>query len=366
MDVTVLLTPRQPGGHEKALFHWLRDAIDGEGLQARIVCIGSDMVAACKDAGLQQQLCAVDARRLDFGTLWRALQQAPRSRPLLLAPGVVHAQAWVLAVARALGHQVWCYVPMTHRASTMGYRWATARDWLLAPLLRSVHGWVTIDERQRTTLRDAWGIAAPVYLLRNRARVEAASDVRPTPDDRGRLRVAYVGRFDPWQKGLDWLADGIAADAPWAREHHFRFQGAGPAEARLRALAAAKGSAKVECHPYGPLQQALMQSDVLLLPSRYEGLPLVALEATALGWPVVASRQAGLDALLPATSCFEFGDHAGLARSLAALRNPSARALAVAHAQARLASLQQPALYAAELRALLRHWRGGDASGQTA
>jgi glycosyltransferase involved in cell wall biosynthesis len=362
-DVTVLLTPRPLGGHEKALFGWLRDAVENEGLKPAIVGVDDALAAACEQAGLQRHVVRLRGEaHLPLAPRDRArwaLARARHGRPLLLAPGALHAQAWLLAAALLRRHEVWSYVPMTYRASTMGWRHAQLRDTLLAPLLRRVRGWITIDDRQRAVLREAWGLSRPVHVLPNRARLEGAVAPGEAPAACGTpLRVAYVGRFEAWQKGLDWLADGIAANAPWAAGRHWQFQGSGPAAPRLQQLAAALGPQRVQVHAHAPLVQALARSDVLLLPSRFEGLPLVALEATALGRPVVATAEAGLDGLLPASSRFRFGDHAGLAAALASLATPAARAAAVAHAQARLPALEQNERYAANLRALVRQWRG--------
>ncbi len=369
-DLSVVLTPRALGGHEAALLGWLQDAQQREGLQPAIYGVDDALAAACAAAGLQRHLARQRGEALvPISTRSRArwaLARAPRGVPLLLAPGVLHAQAWLLAEALLQGHEVWVYVPMAYTAQHMGFRHARLRDRLLAPWLRRVHGWITIDDRQRAHLRHDWRISTPVHVLPNRVRLPEGPPLNPPAADGGALRVAVVGRFDPWQKGLDWLMAQITAGAPWARQCRWHFQGAGAAETALLELASAQGPQRVQVHAHAPLDGALAANDLLLLPSRYEGLPLVALEATHRGWPVLASREAGLGHLLPAGSQFSFGDAEGLARALAGLASPAARAAAVVHAQARLPQLLQTERYTQTLQALVHTWRGRAAQVRSA
>ena len=114
--------------------------------------------------------------------------------------------------------------------------------------------------------------------------------------------------------------------------------GSGPEHARLHALAAPLGD-RVEVLPAedrDALWERMATADLVVVPSRSEGLGMVALEALALGTPVLASRVGGLPevvvdpddgALVPP------GDAAALAGALAALgarprSRPTARAVA--------------------------------------
>jgi glycosyltransferase involved in cell wall biosynthesis len=334
VDVDVLLTPREPGGHEKALFTWLADAARHDGLNARLL-----LPPALQPLAAQHGLDgAVDAASpmVHRRDAWRALGSSPRRRPLLLAPGVLHAQAWLTAAAVLARRPVWLYVPMGYTAETMGYRWAAARDRALRPWLARVSGYITIDDTQAEQLRTCWGVTAPVHCVPNRVSLQGQSPPTPPRRGDGRLRVGYVGRFDLHQKGLDWLADALRHHPELADGFVWRFQGRGPGEQALQTLASALGPQRVEVAPFAPIEETLSRVDVLLLPSRYEGLPLVALEATARGWPVVASDRAGLGRLLPPCSIFPFGAPAALRAALASLATPSARRAAVVHARQRL------------------------------
>lgn len=332
-ELGVLLTPREIGGHEAALFAWLADAVREEQLRVRVFAPTAELHDEAARAGLPVRRAAV----------LQALRRWPAERPLLLAPGVLHAAAWLLAAAVALRKRVWVYVPMCFSAARMGYRWAELRDTALAPWLHGVERWITIDDLQARLLRDIWGVRNPVHELPNLHRLPMLAS--PLPERRlgPGLRIAYVGRFEPHAKGLDWLAATLARRPAWAAPHHFRFQGRGRGEWLLRELASALGPQQVSLHAHAPVDEALAAADALLLPSRYEGVPLVALEATQRGRPVVATLESGLARLLPAASMFAFGDERGLRLALESLQDPAARRQAVMHARH-----QQQVLWPAE------------------
>jgi glycosyltransferase involved in cell wall biosynthesis len=333
-EVCVMLTPRQLGGHEVALFGWLGDATRDLGLRPAIVAPTAALAAACTGAGLGGFLRGVPAGWPRLALVRGLLQEwlrAPAHRPVLLAPGVLHVDAWLLAAAVMLRRPLWVYVPMAYTATRMGFRFGRLRDRLITPWLRRVDRWIVIDERQATLLRESWQLSAPIHVLPNQARVAGAAPPLPAPLTEGRLRIAWVGSFEPWQKGLDWLATVLQSSA--AGTDHWRFQGRGAGDV-LHELSRVLGAQRVTVHAHAPLENALAVGDLLLLASRFEGVPLVALEAIARGWPVVATRGCGLDDLLPATSLYDFGDAAGLSRALDSLRTAAARQAAAEHSRA--------------------------------
>lgn len=344
-DVRVLLTPRELGGHETALFGWLADAVRQLSLEPEIHAGGAAVRQAAAAAGLASYLHPANTGSL--AGLLRATLSWPADKPLLLAPGVLHAQAWLLLAALLLGRRVWVYVPMTYTAEAMGFRVGRWRDRLLRPWLRHVDTWVTLDARQAAQLHGHWGVAAGrVLTLPNPLRRVREGLPWPVPTTDGRLRVAYVGRFEPHQKGLDWLIELLRQPLAWTAHCQWRFQGSGAAEAALERLAVEFGAGnRVLVQRPAPIRLALAHADVLLLASRFEGAPLVALEATALGWPVVATRSSGVEAFVPEQSLFDFGDADGLRRALHGLASVAARQQAVAHQRAALQAMGLRAAY---------------------
>lgn len=117
----------------------------------------------------------------------------------------------------------------------------------------------------------------------------AARPVRRTRGDGGRF--VCVGRLSR-QKGYDRLLDMLAQHPV---EGHVTVLGEGPERARLESKRKALGlDGRVSFSGFDPNPAPwLAGADALLLPSRWEGLPNVALEALACGTPVIAAPEAG-------------------------------------------------------------------------
>jgi glycosyltransferase involved in cell wall biosynthesis len=120
----------------------------------------------------------------------------------------------------------------------------------------------------------------------DRAVVRAALNL---PVDR---RIALLlGRLDIRQKGLDRLSDAIRRRIGHLGEWTFLIVGDGPGRAMFEALAAQfPAELDLRCIAWTDSPHAyLAAADLLLMPSRWEGVPLVMLEALAYGVPVLGS-----------------------------------------------------------------------------
>jgi glycosyltransferase involved in cell wall biosynthesis len=135
--------------------------------------------------------------------------------------------------------------------------------------------------------------------------VRCALDLRALPPRqavrRERLRVICVGRLSP-EKGHIGLLEAFAAVRKRGRDAELLLVGDGPERERIerRISELGLGSAVIM---RGRLSEAdtlteIAGSDVLVLASFMEGLPVVLMEAMALGLPVVAPRVAGVPELV--------------------------------------------------------------------
>ena len=107
--------------------------------------------------------------------------------------------------------------------------------------------------------------------------------------------VVTVGRLTE-QKGYEVLLPAIVATMRQCPEARFLIVGSGPLSAELdRAIEASGHAGSIQRLPYWHDVPALLAAaDVLVLASRFEGLPLVTIEAMATGRPVVGTRVCGM------------------------------------------------------------------------
>lgn len=125
----------------------------------------------------------------------------------------------------------------------------------------------------------------------------SAYEIEPFPG--GQPVVTFVGRLHA-QKGVDILiraAGKILRNIPGTT---FSIVGEGPEKKALRNLAAREGvSEHIRFTGFvGNVGRVLAASHLLVLPSRWEGMPNVALEAMACARPVVASNVDGCSELV--------------------------------------------------------------------
>ena len=115
----------------------------------------------------------------------------------------------------------------------------------------------------------------------------------------GRRAITYVGRLDP-QKGLFWLLELLPRVFSQLSGHDLVLVGAGRERESLQQRTVRLGlDSRVHFVGYRDnVPQILAASDLVVLTSRWEGMPNVVLEAMASGKPVVATDVEGVGELL--------------------------------------------------------------------
>jgi len=126
--------------------------------------------------------------------------------------------------------------------------------------------------------------------------------------------ILFVGRLHP-QKGLDQLQNHLDRLVPRGSSRRLLIVGDGPQRAELDRWIDRHGQDRVQCLGWQAELAPLMRAArVLVLPSRYEGMPNVVMEAMAAARPVVCSRVEGVQELLAADladmQTYDVDDHA--------------------------------------------------------
>lgn len=158
---------------------------------------------------------------------------------------------------------------------------------------------------------------------------ESARSAWHIPDDV--VAIGVPGRLSP-QKGHDWLLKAVAELHPQERRIHVYICGGGPSEQRLReqCMKLGIGSFITWMGHVPELAFGLRAFDIVVLPSRYEGLSYLLLETLAAGVPLIVSN---IPANLPREHMRDHipavpvGDAPALAQAILELiRNPARRA----------------------------------------
>lgn len=139
-------------------------------------------------------------------------------------------------------------------------------------------------------------LAARFGLPRGRMRV-LANGIAPAPISRacageGPLRIAFIGRHDR-QKGLDILLDVLARFAL----PNVHFDIIGDSIVSGEAQRARPDVSNATFHgwlPRAETMRILDQADALVMPSRWDAAPIVAIEAMRAGVPVIGSNRGAI------------------------------------------------------------------------
>lgn len=268
-------------------------------------------------------------------TILRIMGLLRRSRPDILYVNSVTLPHWSLA-ARLLGIPVVVHVREADPAGT-GRLVTTA---LALPLVLVQRLLANSTHTASVVTRSLPWLARRMTVVYNGFRFPPPAAPRPRAvGDPATLVV--VGRLNP-RKGQDVAIDALARLVDEGRDCRLRLVGSTYpgyewVEADLRAKAAALGLGdRVELPGFNPDQWgAYAQSDVALVPSLTEPFGNVAVEAMAMGLPVVASRVGGLREIVEdgATGLLvEPGDAAALAAAVRRLLDDPVLAARLARA----------------------------------
>ncbi|MCH2107222.1 MAG: glycosyltransferase [Planctomycetes bacterium] len=226
-----------------------------------------------------------------------------------LEPDLIHthsskAGALGRRAARKAGCEAVVHTPHTY-SFLFGHMFGPLKRWIFKAVERRLSRMarliVAVSEGEAATMRSS-GVVDPtqVRVVSNGidpAPYELAAPAALEESEGGRLRVLVCGLLNV-AKGQDLAISALAL--PGCEEVELWIAGEGEERRSLEGLAASLGVAErvVFLGHREDVPSLMKAADLLLLPSRWEGMPYVVLEAAAAGLPVLGTPVDGARELL--------------------------------------------------------------------
>jgi len=300
MKLAFCITELDPGGAERALVR-IATGLAAHDHEVTVVSLTGqgELVGELQAAGIGVE--CVNARgRFDVTAIGRLTKLLRRIRPDIVQTFLFHANIAGRIAAHRAGVPIVCSGIRVAERRRNGYLWLDRRTERMVDLHVCVSEAVRKFSVEKGGLNEQKCVVIPNGVDFERFAHAEPTDLSEFGIPNGAPVVLFVGRLDP-QKRPEWVIRAIEeSDASCIAPAHVLFVGDGPLRRSLEE-AAEKSAARGRIHLLGRRSDvpALMRAaTVLALPSAWEGMPNVVLEAMASGLPVVATDADGLEELI--------------------------------------------------------------------
>jgi glycosyltransferase involved in cell wall biosynthesis len=298
LRICQIITELRPAGAERAVYE-LSTRLDRGLFDAHVVALrGGEVAGWLQRAGVSVTVLGVRGK-WDMGKFFQLAALLRQGGFDLVHTHLFHADLAGRPAARRAGvpHLVHTEHIAEMRFRPWQFAWARLSDRWCDKIIccsagvRDHHARKSRLDRSRYTVIYN-GIDVPAYARNQDRRAQLRRDWQIPP---GQAVLAWVARLDR-QKNVELFLSALAQLRRGRQDFRVVMAGEGRQRPRVEAFLARGDNARwVRLLGYTQdVPGVLSAADLFVLPSRWEGLPLVAAEAMAAGLAVVATRVPGL------------------------------------------------------------------------
>lgn len=240
--------------------------------------------------------------------VWKVLVNAKKlSGAILLVQGSIELGCGFLLVSKLTGIKVSSYIPFAHSYKELNRKYAFIRDLAASVMYRMTNNYITISDFAKNQIIDK-NKRAKVGICENYIS-EIPADYECLLNEKrfDVFNIFVVGRVVFSHKCQDILMAGISGlDEKLTKKITLHVVGNGPDLDSLKMMACRYNHVNVIFHGWVEEWWKLKPNpDLLVIPSRFEGVPLVMLEAMVRKIPIIASATDGMNDYLNEYALFE-------------------------------------------------------------
>jgi glycosyltransferase involved in cell wall biosynthesis len=317
------------GGHEITLIEALKYICDQPELKLYL------LISRQNIRFFQALQCLGDKcilRTIPFSTsprdVFRVLFRSPKIRLLrnefaLVAPdliivsqGAIGLCSCGLGAAKMLGTTTMSFLPMAHRVSLVRNTFTATvlfQEFLYRQLYKMPDFFLTICKTAVEQLEDQYSVRKERIFMHyfglDLSRLPEPRLLKKK-DSRTEKHLGLIGRVEFNQKQHDFFIKELKKNHEQITPVVIHVIGDGPDLENLKALVEQLGLTKIVQFEgwVNDLTEWYQRLDIIILPSRFEGVPLVMLEAMYWGVPVIASNIDGMKEILPSKWLYPAGN----------------------------------------------------------
>lgn len=319
----VIFTSMIVGGHEIMTLAIIEQILtdNPECLSEIILYIPFDnaaLIDKVKKKGYQYQVFFVAHRRMEIvhaflnfkflGECAKALKKVKAENDhIVLVQGDIQQGSGFIIASKLTGTTLTSYIPFAHSYKVMNAPGYKIKDTLANVIYRMCNEYITISSCFKDDLL-LLNPKASVHLIKNSVPKSTKKYISKCLGKEDVINIFIIGRVHIQKKGHDILIDALKN----IYDYKIRLNIVGDGPDRDTVIAKAETlPPNITLKYFGWVDDSWSVADsanVLVIPSRYEGVPLVMLEAIERGLPVVAVARDGMKDYLPADWLYAPGD----------------------------------------------------------